>query len=88
MLNDRVELAIKLQCDGLHVGKSDYYRIKEIRAQFLGYLGVSCYGSLESAKKMEKLKVDYVAFGAFFSSSIKPNAKVIDTNIIKKQKRN
>lgn len=87
VLNDRVELAIKLNCDGLHVGKSDYYRIEEIRKEFLGYLGVSCYGSLETAKKMQDIGVDYAAFGAFFSSSTKPNADVIDTQIIKEAKK-
>lgn len=86
VLNDRIELAIKLQCDGLHVGKSDYHRIKEIRISFLGYLGVSCYGDIETAKKMQDLRVDYVAFGAFFASPTKPNAHVVDTNIIKKAK--
>eukprot|EP01156_Anaeramoeba_ignava_P018168 Anaeramoba_ignava/a91009_100.p4 GENE.a91009_100~~a91009_100.p4 ORF type:complete len:207 (+),score=14.29 a91009_100:557-1177(+) len=86
ILNDRVELAMKLQCDGLHVGKSDYHRMKEIRTNFLGYLGVSCYGDIKKAKEMEYLGVDYVAFGSFFASPTKPNAAVVNTNVINEAK--
>lgn len=87
VLNDRVDLAIKLKCDSLHVGESDHYRIDEIREKYWGYLGVSCYGNLELAKEMENKRVDYVAFGSFFNSNTKPNAKVVDIDIIKKSKR-
>ncbi|QKF81885.1 thiamine phosphate synthase [Halarcobacter ebronensis] len=86
VLNDRVDLAIKLKCDGLHVGESDHYRIDKIREKYWGYLGVSCYGNLELAKEMENKRVDYVAFGSFFSSPTKPNAKVVDIDIIKEAK--
>ena len=87
ILNDRVELAIKYQCDGLHIGKSDHHRVPKIREKFLGYLGISCYGDMKLAKRMEKLGADYVAFGSFFPSKTKPNAKVVDKSIIKKAKK-
>lgn len=86
VLNDRVELAIKLGCDGLHVGESDHHRIEKIREEYWGYLGVSCYGDLELAKKMQYVGADYVAFGAFFASNTKPNAKTIDSSIITEAK--
>lgn len=86
VLNDRVELAIKLKCSGLHVGKSDYHKIEYIRKEFNGVLGVSCYGDLENAKKMENLGVDYVAFGSFFPSPTKPQSDVVDINVIAKAK--
>ncbi len=86
VLNDRVELAIKLKVDGLHVGKSDHNRVEEIRNNFKGILGISCYDSLDIAREMEKLKVDYLAFGAFFASSTKPNAPLANQETITKAK--
>lgn len=86
VLNDRVELAIKLQCDGLHIGKSDHHRVEEIRKEYKGVLGISCYGDLNLAKSMEEKNVDYVAFGAFFASSTKPNAAVVNKEVIAKAK--
>lgn len=86
VLNDRVELAIKLQCDGLHIGRSDHHRVEEIRKEYKGVLGISCYGDLNLAKSMEEKNVDYVAFGAFFASSTKPNAAVVNKEVIAKAK--
>ncbi len=86
VLNDRVELAIKLQCDGLHIGRSDHHRVEEIRKEYKGVLGISCYGDLILAKSMEEKNVDYVAFGAFFASSTKPNAAVVNKEVIAKAK--
>ncbi|AXH09625.1 thiamine phosphate synthase [Malaciobacter halophilus] len=86
ILNDRVKLAIKLQCDGLHVGKSDYDNIEFIRKNFKGILGVSCYDSIAQAKKMQNMKVDYVAFGSMFNSPTKPNSKTIPLKILTQAK--
>jgi len=86
VLNDRIELAIKLNCDGLHIGRSDHHRVKEIRQEYKGVLGISCYGDLALAKKMEDLNVDYVAFGSFFTSSTKPLAAVVDKEVIRQGK--
>ncbi|WP_104722070.1 thiamine phosphate synthase [Helicobacter mesocricetorum] len=83
ILNDRVELAQKINANGLHIGKKeDKYpyapeELRDIRKSFKGILGVSCYGSLELASQAKMLKADYIAFGACFSSKIKPNAKEI-----------
>jgi len=86
ILNDKVELAIELGLSGLHVGKSDYHRIEEIRKNFSGYLGVSCYGDVSFAKKMEESGIDYVAFGSFFASPTKPHSNVVDLKVLKKAK--
>jgi len=86
VLNDKIEIAIKLNLDGLHIGKEDYSNIQDVRKNFKGILGVSCYDDLEMAKNMQKAGVDYVAFGACFSSSTKPNASTMNLEIIKKAK--
>lgn len=86
ILNDRVDIAVKLNLNGLHIGKDDYDDLGKIREKFKGILGVSCYGNLDSAVKSQKLGADYVAFGACFSSPTKPNAPTINLNIIKEAK--
>lgn len=86
VLNDKIEIAIKLGLDGLHIGKEDYSNIQDVRKNFKGILGVSCYDDLEMAKNMQKAGVDYVAFGACFNSSTKPNASTMNLKIIKKAK--
>ncbi|RXK14463.1 thiamine phosphate synthase [Halarcobacter mediterraneus] len=86
ILNDRIELAIKLKCDGLHIGKSDHHRVEEVRKDYKGILGISCYGNLDLAKEMERKNVDYVAFGSFFTSKTKPNAPTANKKIIKQAK--
>ncbi|MGA1932190.1 thiamine phosphate synthase [Arcobacter sp. YIC-464] len=86
ILNDRIDLAIKLQCHGLHIGKSDHKDFKEIRKKFKGIIGVSCYGNLKLAKTMQDDGANYVAFGSFFNSITKPNSKLVPVDLIKKAK--
>jgi len=87
VLNDKVELAITLKTTGLHIGKSDHHRFEDIRQKFKGILGVSCYGDLQLAKKMEAMGADYVAFGSFFHSPTKPNSNIIDLEILDQAKK-
>jgi thiamine-phosphate pyrophosphorylase len=82
VLNDRVELAIKLQTHGLHIGKSDYHRIEYIRENFKHILGISCYGDVSLALNMQKKGVNYVAFGSFFTSPTKPHSAVVPFEVI------
>jgi len=82
VLNDRVELAIKLQCQGLHIGKSDYDRIDFIREHFKGIIGVSCYDNVKFAKSMQDKNMDYVAFGSFFTSPTKLNSNVVSKQVL------
>jgi thiamine-phosphate pyrophosphorylase len=83
IMNDRVDLAIKLKTDGLHIGKSDYDNFIKIRRDFDGIIGVSCYGNVNKAKEFETFGADYVAFGSFFSSPTKPDSNIVDLETIK-----
>jgi len=77
VLNDNIKVAIKIQCDGLHIGKSDHENFMEIRKEFQGFIGVSCYGDVALAKRFELLGADYVAFGSFYTSPTKPNSNIV-----------
>lgn len=75
IINDHLDLALALDADGLHLGAEDG-SLTAARAR-LGperILGASCYDRLELGREAERLGVDYVAFGSFFPSSVKPGA--------------
>ena len=68
-------LARAVGADGVHLGCDDAAPGEARRA--LGpraLIGVSCYDSLERAHAAVAAGADYVAFGAFYPSSIKPGA--------------
>ena len=75
LINDDVELALRVGADGVHIGRDDG-DIKRAR-QRLGeqaIIGVSCYDSVEHAQQAQNEGATYVAFGRFFPSSSKPLA--------------
>jgi len=75
IINDDVALARELDADGVHVGRDDS-ALAVARAQ-LGankLIGVSCYDNLMRARTAASQGADYVAFGSFFASSVKPGA--------------
>ena len=75
IINDNLRLALKIKADGCHLGQSDG-SIKIARNKLKKkILGVTCHNSKISAKNAVKNKVDYVAFGSFFKSKLKPYAK-------------
>lgn len=90
VLNDRIELAMKLQTKGLHIGKKQEvhpYSLEElyvIRKSYGGILGVSCYGDLQLAQNAKEIGADYIAFGSCFASPTKTQAKVISLDLFQK----
>jgi len=87
VVNDRVELALKVDADGVHLGKEDLFVTSARKVLKDKIIGVSCYGDLKRAKEMEALSADYVAFGSFFPSPTKPEAKVVDKKIVSEAKK-
>jgi thiamine-phosphate pyrophosphorylase len=74
IINDHLDLALALDADGLHLGSDDGSLAAARRSLGNGkILGVSCYRHLESAVEAQEAGVDYVAFGGFFPSTIKPS---------------
>lgn len=87
IINDRVELALKVDADGVHLGKEDLSITSARKILKDKIIGVSCYGDLKRAKEMEALSANYVAFGSFFPSPTKPSAEIIDKRIILEAKK-
>ncbi len=82
IINDSVKLCLTLDAEGVHIGADDG-NLAEVRAR-IGkdkLLGASCYNRLDLALAAQQAGVDYVAFGACFASSTKPNAPVADLSL-------
>jgi thiamine-phosphate pyrophosphorylase len=71
--NDSLQIAQAIQADGLHIGIDDG-NLQDIRQQWQGILGISCYNDLHRAQTAYEFGADYVAFGAIFPSTTKPKA--------------
>ena len=88
ILNDDTRLAKKINADGCHIGQLDStvsLARKDINRKIVG---VTCHGSKELALKASRDKADYLAFGSFYKSKLKPNAKKADIKILFWAKKN
>lgn len=84
IVNDDAQLAAAVGADGLHLGRADG-DVKSARA-LLGsnkLIGVSCYNQLQLARDAVSAGGDYVAFGAFYSSKVKPEAAVATLDLLR-----
>lgn len=75
LINDDIYLAKTVGAHGVHLGQSDGVLIQA--REYLGsnsIIGNTCHDSIELARQACQQGCDYVAFGAFFASSTKPDA--------------
>lgn len=84
IINDDLALASIIGADGVHLGEDDS-DADEAR-DVLGpgaIIGVSCYDDLERARAAASSGVSYIAFGAFFPSATKPNARRASVDLLR-----
>jgi thiamine-phosphate pyrophosphorylase len=75
LVNDDAALAAELGAQGVHLGRDDCS--VEAARRMLGagaIIGASCYDDLDRAMRLRAEGADYVAFGSFFASAVKPGA--------------
>ena len=87
IINDSVKLCLTLDADGVHLG-ADNGNLAEVRAR-IGkdkVLGASCYNRFDLALVAQQAGASYVAFGACFASSTKPNAPVAGLELFTRAK--
>jgi len=83
-VNDDPMLAAAVGADGVHVGEDDG-AIAAARA-IVGpdrLVGVSCYNDLDLARAAVAAGADYVAFGSFFLSTVKPDALRAELSLLR-----
>ena len=85
IINDDAALAAEMDADGVHIG-SDDGDVAAARA-CVGpdrIVGVSCYDDFARAEAAVAAGADYVAFGSFFASPVKPAARRADIALLER----
>ncbi|MET0356228.1 MAG: thiamine phosphate synthase [Cellvibrio sp.] len=76
LINDDVNLAKEVGAHGVHLGQED---TNPVAARIIlgsnAIIGVTCHDSLSLAERAIKDSANYIAFGRFFSSNTKPDAR-------------
>ena len=88
IINDYFSLVSKIKADGCHMGQVDgSFKIarKKLKKKILG---ITCHNSKILANNAIENKADYIAFGSFFKSRLKPSAKKANLHILKWSKKN
>lgn len=86
IINDDVLLAKELAV-GVHLGQEDgsIARARKLLGKN-AIIGATCHGSLTLAQQAKKEGASYLAFGRFFPSKTKPDAKPADINVLQQAK--
>ena len=88
IVNDDVDVALAVGADGVHLGAGDTeISIARERLGTGPMIGISCYDDLQRAVEAETAGADYVAFGSFFPSSVKPGAVHAPLELLLRAKR-
>jgi thiamine-phosphate pyrophosphorylase len=88
IVNDDVELAQRVDADGVHLGGEDgSVAAARVLLSDDKYIGVSCYNRLSLAQQAEQEGANYVAFGSFFASQVKPHAPVASLDLLQQARR-
>jgi len=83
IVNDDAALARDVGADGVHLGEDDGdVAAARVLLGTSGVIGVSCYDDLERARRLVAQGADYVAFGSFHPSQVKPGARRADVSLI------
>jgi len=87
IVNDRVDIAMISNADGVHVGQSDIpvSYVKSIVGEDM-IVGLSV-SNIEEARVAKANKVDYIGVGAMFNTSTKLDAKSVSIETLKNIRR-
>ena len=84
IINDRVDIAMAINADGVHVGQDDLD--VEVVRRLIGFdkiVGLSTK-NLKQVKEANCLPVDYIGFGSVFPTKTKEDAKLAGLEELKK----
>lgn len=89
IINDRVDIALALKADGIHLGQDDLP--PEQARKILGERAIIGYSThdLEQAFEASKMPIDYLAIGPVFATNTKENPDaVVGIEGVKKVRQN
>lgn len=88
IINDSIKITNKVSADGCHVGQNDTNISSAKKKLKKKILGVTCHNSKKLCKIAIENKADYVAFGSFYLSKLKPRAIKSNLSILSWAKNN
>jgi len=87
VVNDRVDLALAVEADGVHVGKEDLppEAVRKVAGDrlFVGYT----VNSLEELEEALRLPVDYIGFGSIYPTSTKESYRLVGLQALREAVR-
>ncbi|WP_226645258.1 thiamine phosphate synthase [Mesobacillus subterraneus] len=84
IVNDDIELALKLDADGVHIGQEDEDTVQVRRKIGNKILGVSVH-NLEEAEKAKLAGADYFGVGPIFPTATKKNTRAVQGTVFLEQ---
>ena len=88
IINDDPNIAKITNADGCHLGQMDGSIINAKKYLKKKIVGITCHNSKIFARLAIHNNADYLAFGSFYKSTLKPKAKKANINILKWAKKN
>jgi thiamine-phosphate pyrophosphorylase len=88
LINDHVELALRVKAAGVHLGQGDT-SLTDAR-RLLGdqaIIGITCHADLALAQAACQHGASYLAFGRFYHSTTKPGAPPADLQVLGKARQ-
>ena len=84
IVNDRVDLAVAVAADGVHLGQEDLpARLARPLLRAAMILGVSTH-SVEQARAARDAGADYIAVGSMFPTTTKPDFQLVGPDLLRK----
>ena len=80
-INDRVDIAIAIEADGVHLGQKSIppYAVRRIASRLI--IGVSCH-SMEEAMRAQSQGADFITLGPVYPTLSKPGMKPLGTDTL------
>ena len=88
IINDNADIAKKIDADGCHIGQLDGSALDVRKFLENKIIGITCHNSINLAKIANKNDVEYIAFGSFYVSKLKPKAKKANLKVLRWAKIN
>lgn len=87
VVNDRADLALAVDADGVHVGKEDLppEAVRKVVGDKL-YIGYTA-NSLEELREAQDLPIDYIGFGSIYPTSTKESYKLVGLDALREAVR-
>lgn len=86
IINDDPKLAVRVDADGVHLGRDDPDIERARTVVGRRAIGVSCYNDLERAVDAERRGADYVAFGSFYPTRTKSGTVAASLELLRRAK--